>query len=363
MKGRLITLVRVVLSLGIAAFLALSPRWLAANSAVDHYRAFYEKPAPDWYGVVELWHIVGFRTYQGSVTDFLQARANKYCDSHPGVHIKVTGMSLARYEELLARGLLPDGYSFPAGLLYREQLQPIAPETPVYAANLQNAVAEGETYAVPYLLSAYVVMTNAQLAPEAGPGTAGAPDAASLAAALHADEGESQLSMPPVLAAEAGFAGAPAAYERFSAGKLAYAVADLRALGDIERRTKEQLLVSAAPYAGFCDLVQYLGAARGTDARRAAILSDFFAFLLSQEEQALLPSLGALPVIRDVPDAQYAARILTACFESRDALRVPDALAYQQQRDALESDALRALANEPGGADSFYERLSVVMGG
>lgn len=57
----------------------------------------------------------------------------------------------------------PDAYSFPCGLLYREQLRPL-PEAPEGIAALRDglhaAEADGAVYAVPYLMSGYFLLMD-----------------------------------------------------------------------------------------------------------------------------------------------------------------------------------------------------------
>ena len=169
------------------------------------------------------------------------------------------------------------------------------------------------------------------------------------------------LEAPAVYAALLGLSGSLAEAGAFRAGKAACQVADARALGDLQRAQEGNLLFAALPMTQYTDQVQYLGAAAGTDDTRAAIIAALCDFLLQDEEQAQLPALGALPVTN--AEAAYAERLLADWNAACTTIAVPDPFLYQRHRDALEADALRALAGEAGAADAFSERLSVVLGG
>ncbi len=351
---------RALLALAIAAFLLFSPRFLLEGLSQDYTHGIFELEEPEWEGIIELWHIVDFKAYQGSVTRYLAARTEAFCKAHPGVFIEVTGMTVEAFAERYARGDRPDAYSFPGGLLYREQLRPLPAEIDGLAAlrpGLRAAEAEGTVYAAPYLMSGYFLLVNTQNALFSSARPPASPEEVDLQAAM--DGGD--LEAPAVYAALLGLSGSLAEAGAFRAGKAACQVADARALGDLQRAQEGNLLFAALPMTQYTDQVQYLGAAADTDDTRAAIIAALCDFLLQDEEQAQLPALGALPVTN--AEVAYAERLLADWNAACTTIAVPDPFLYQRHRDALEADALRALAGEAGAADAFSERLSVVLGG
>lgn len=356
---RLLRAVRPALLLLVAAFLLFAPPYLLRGLSKDYVHSVFEPEPVTWQGVLKLWHIVEFRTYQGSVTNHLRARTEAFCKAHPGVFIEVTGMTAAEFAQRYARGERPDAYSFPCGLLYREQLQAL-PEAPGALGTLRQglsaAEADGAVFAVPYLMSGYFLLVNTQRGFLAGARPPAALEEVDLQAAMDAGE----LSAPPVQAALLGLTGTGAEITAFRAGKLAYAIADARTLGDLQRAADGNLLLSALPVTGYTEQVQYLAAASGTDAKRCAIVGELAAFLLSADEQARLAALGAIPVIGQ-SDVAYAERLLTDWQTACEEIAVPDAFLYQRHREALEADAARALTGEAGAADAFSERLAVVL--
>ncbi len=364
MKGKCAFVLRAALAAALLLFLVLSPAPLARGVGLDRYRAFFEKPATEWYGRITIWHIVEFKPYQGSGTKFLRDRAEAFCTSRPGVHFEVIGMTAEKALERLARGETPDGYSFPSGFLYPERLQPMTADgAPKLRAGVPAAAWEGTLYALPYLQSCHVLLVNTQLLYEAGLEMPKSFDASLLRAALALRAKTPQLAMPETLAAERGLSGALAEYADFTAGKAMLAVSDLRAYGALQRAEEQNLLVEALPVPGFFPLVQYLGAARDTDEKRAALIAAFAQTLLTQDEQRRLPALGALPVAAETGELAYSEPALAACLAALPETRAPEPFLYERHRAALAEDARAALSGEAAAKAAFFERLSVVLGG
>lgn len=354
-------ILRAIATLMIVVFLLLSPGYIKDHLSSDPFRAFFDIPEAKWHGKIELWHIVSFRTYQGSVTKLLRERATVWNKSHPGIHIEVVGMTEKKFQERIARGEFPDAYSFASGVCYLEQLQVLAMDTPKPTGSIPCATNNGDLYAVPYLYSGYFLLANTELLATSGMELGASIDPAMLQAALDQEKKTPQLFMPPVLAARADLSGALATLDDFSRGKTLFAVGDARYLGDLVRSEKNTVLFEAVPYPGYTDQVQYLGVAAGADQNRLAALSDFFSVLLTEEEQVRVPTVGAFPIREDAANIVFSEPLLTAFYQSHDSMTAPDPFLYQRHRQALEADALRALADETDGKNSFWERMDVVM--
>jgi len=354
--------VRWIAIIGLALFLALSPAWILDGLDNDEYRAFWEKPEPAWRGRVEIWHIASFRTYQGSVTNYLQSRADAYCRTHAGVNIDVLGLTEKQYNDRIARGAYPDAYSFAGGLCYAEQFSPLPIEAPAFCGTLSAASYGDEILAVPYLMSGYFLAANPQMLSKYALALPEEPDAAFLQSALDLAAGSPQLAMPVLAAARLGLSGTFASEADFLAGKAALCVMDARSLGVLLREPSGNLLVDAVPFGPFTDEVFYLGAARGASEEQAAVVADFALFLLSDEEQLGLSALGALPVTAP-GRIVYAEAKLDALYEVYAEPAAPDAFLFNRHRDALLSEAAAALAGDAFAAESFQTRLRLVLGG
>jgi len=353
---------RTLAVIALALFLALTPIWIYNGLQVERYFALWHKQDPAWRGRFEMWHVASFRTYQGSVTDYLQSRADAYCRRHAGVNIDVVGMTEQQYQDRIARGAFPDAYSFVGGLCYAEQLAALSVESPAFRGTLRAATYGDETLAVPYLMSGYFLASNPQLTARYLSAPPEEPDAAYLQGALDCGAKTSQLAMPVLLAARLGLTGTLATEAEFLSGKAAVCVLDARALGGIMREPSGGVLVEAEPFGPFTDQVFYLGASRYASPEQVAALADFARFLLSDDEQRNLATLGALPVT-EVTDVVYAESRLEALLEAYLEPVVPDPFLYQRHKDALLSEAASALAGDLSARESFTKRLLLVLDG
>lgn len=353
---------RILAALVLALFLALTPIWILDGLNVERYYALWQKPAPTWRGRIEIWHIASFRTYQGSVTNYLQARADAYCRRHAGVHIDVVGMTEKQYADRLARGAFPDAYSFALGLCYAEQLAALPLEAPAFRGTLRAAAYEDELLAVPYLMSGYFLAANPQLTARYLAPAPEMPDAAYLQSALDCNAKSAQLAMPPLLAARLGLVGTLASEAEFLSGKAALCALDARVLGGAVRDPSGGVLIEAKPFGPFTDQVFYLGASRYASEEQVAALADFALFLLSDDEQRGLATLGALPVTQ-VSDVVYAEARLEALNAAYLEPLVPDPFLYQRHKDALLGEAAAALAGDASARESFEKRLLLTLNG
>lgn len=347
----------------IALYLLFSPRWILSGLSADPRGALFQNEPPDWYGLVELWHIASFRPYRGSVTTFLEERAVAYGKTHPGVRIKVIGITEKQFAERIARGETPDAYSFASGLIYREALSELPLEVPKLVPPAVPARAEGELYAVPYLLSGYALAVNTQLLYSRALTMPEAADSAFLQAALDYEAKSPQLYAPEILAARLKLSGALAAREDFLAGGVLAALCDVYTVGMINRSDRLNLLIEAVPAPEYTDLVQYIGPARGADEKRREVVADFAAYLLSEDVQKKLPAIGCLPALYGAPDVVYDEPLLSALFENYQTAAAPDPFAYERHKGTLLADAQRALFGEANAQSAFDERLNVVLSG
>ena len=264
---------------------------------------------PEYVGTITLYHIVTCKTYQGSVTSFLQERAEAFNKRHFGVRIVVEGMGEKDFWERLAYGRRADMYSFFSGALYEELLQEVdfAPEVE-FRQGLHTT-----PYAAPWCFSGYVRANTA---------------------------GEND----PVAALANGADGT---------------VMDLRAWGDVQREGEVHAEASwAGPYT---DQVCYLGVERNTDGQKTKWCLSFYGFLLSESTQRMLPSLGAFSVRTDAP-YPYGNALLLNLDRAYKQVTVPDPFAYYTHKTKLREEALSALAGNEMAKNSFFQRLAIVIG-
>lgn len=301
-------LIRAGCALLILLFLLYAGPRVGEGTGESFYVKNRQLSEPEYVGTITLYHIVTARTYQGSVTAFLQERAESFSGRHFGVRIAVEGMGEADFQERLSYGRRADMYSFFSGALYEEQLQAVdfQPE-----AELREGLSV-TPYAAPWCFSGYV----------------------------KADVGETS----PIAALANGAEGT---------------VLDLRAWGDIQRNGEVN---GDASFAGlFTDQVCYLGVARDTDPEKARWCRLFYEYLVSESTQKMLSALGAFSVRTDVP-CPYGNALLLDMDRAYAQVVVPDPFAYHTHREKLLAEATAALRGDEAAKNSFFQRLAIVIG-
>ena len=303
-------LLRAGCALLILLFLLYAGPRVGAGTGESFYVQNRQLPEVEYVGTITLYHIVTRRTYQGSVTAFLQERAEAFNARHFGVRVVVEGMGEADFWERLSYGRRADMYSFFSGALYEELLQ---------AAAFQPAAALREglsvtAYAAPWCFSGYV----------------------------RAEGGTNE----PVAALANG---------------AEETVLDLRAWGDIQRDGEMGREGDAAPAGPFTDQVCYLGVERNTDPDKARWCLLFYDFLLAEPTQKMLSSLGAFSVRKDVP-CPYGNALLLDLDRAYRKVHAPDPFLYYAHKTKLQEEAALALAGDEAAKNSFFHRLAIVIG-
>ena len=133
---------------------------------------------------------------------------------------------------------------------------------------------------------------------------------------------------------------------------------DLRTWGDIQREGETG--ANAAVAGPFTDQVCYLGVDRNTDEEKARACLAFYAFLLSEPTQRLLPSLGAFSVRTDAP-CPYGNSLLLDMDRAYKKVIVPDPFAYHTHRTKLREEAAAAFAGDEGAKNNFFQRRAIVI--
>ena len=299
-------LIRAGCALLILLFLLYAGPRVGEGTGESFYVKNRQLAKPEYAGTITLYHVVTRRTYQGSVTAFLQERAEAFNQRHFGVRVTVEGMGEDDFWERLSYGRRADMYSFFSGALYEELLQAadFSPETELRPGLFVTP------YAAPWCFSGYVRAEGAANEP--------------VAALANGTDG-------PVM--------------------------DLRAWGDIQRGGE----MGAAAWAGpFTDQVCYLGVGRNTEEQKAKWCLLFYDFLLSESSQKMLPSLGAFSVRTDVP-CPYGNALLLSLDRAYRKVTAPDPFLYHAHKAKLREEAVLALAGDEAAKNSFFQRLAIVI--
>lgn len=376
MKGFTLVL-RAAVAAILVAFLVFAPPYLERALGRNYYREWLSGKKEAWSGVITVWHVVGFKTCQGSITSYLENVASQYERAHAGVYIEVLGLTAEAVQERLSRGERPDAWSFPMGELEAEQFAPLSLMLPAFAGNILPLSSEGTAYAVPYLYSGYFLLGNTVLVQELGlswpesgaaaPVKAGEPSALADTLQTAMDSRSTTrygaLCAPPIIAARMGLTGKMAQEGDFKAGQVPFMIGDGRTFGDLSRKMASGgFTFDALPLGGFTEQVQYIGIDVGAQGGFAEHTAGLITLLLGEQSQAKATALGALPAVAHTEDLHYADGQLQIFYDAYRAPVCPLPALWQQHYDALLREAQTALTGDSAGKHAFYARMEQAMG-
>lgn len=303
-------------------FLLFTPKLLIFGAQQSYVDARFVRDTSGYRGTITLYHIVRHKPYIGSLSTWLQKRADEYEKKHRGSHILVEGMDEASFYERLEHGRRADAYSFFSGSLYRDLLQPIEPQQIAY----KDGLFETE-YCMPYCYSGYVMLDK-------DPNR----------------EGTTEYYVSNVLAAHLDGG------EGTSEEKADTLYLDLRRAGDLIRYKDGFASGSISPIDSFTDAVCWIGVDRDTEPEKAAVLQSFFQWILTEEVQQKLNPYGLLSVRSDVRDEAPEA-VLKPVFKTLASVQTVDPFLWYAEYDTLKEDAALARTGDANAKDRFQKRL------
>lgn len=249
----------------------------------SHDRLEWLRPRQESFtGSIGVWHVVGFKPYSGSMSNWLEKYARKVEKRHFGVYVELEAMSAEDAASRIEAGEFPDLISFPAGFLNGgelKRLEDFCSETSNDAANSANGTA--------------------------------VPLAASCELMLYYPDSERIGEFGPDEALACGYS-----FEQFKAKKAPCCITDARGAGDMQR------LLSAGKAEYFCvkpyktetALVQFIGASAGIDEAKLDIAHELIGLLISEKAQEELAALGMLPAASDKA-VQYEQSFLAEAYK------------------------------------------------
>ena len=355
----------------VVAYLVFMPGYILQQPRDWTLKKQQENQEP-FSGIITLWHIVDFKPYTGSLGTWLSDRAAAFEKKHFGVFINVTAMTVEECAARMERGERADIYSFPMGWGYMERFMAL-PELDVTMrpALAHSGSQDGTAYGIPYAMSGYFLLINSRLEQEKGVSLPDDGWQASLQAAAEQltftygkrTTQQYGLSGDPILAALLGYTGEVAPYSSFSGETAAMALADARAVGDLERQQSvgKGFTFRALPLKNYTDLVQYLGIARDTAAEKIPYIQDYFQIVLGEDNQEKLLDLGLLPAIELTVELGRLSGMVETMADALQTPKVPNAFLYQRYQDVLTSLAQRALAGDAQAREELTERMKELV--
>ena len=314
---------KTILSILMILFLVFTPKALAAAAQTRFVDARFVRKEQAYRGTITMYHIVRQRPYSGSLSNWLQKRADEYEKKHRGSVIAVEGMDEATFYERLAHGRRADAYSFFSGSVYRDLLS----DLPEMSVPLREGLKQTDR-AIPYCYSGYARLLRNQT--EANTKQYCASDV--LAAYLDAGENNA---------------------EEKNADELCL---DLRRAGDLIRYVDGFETAEIKPIDNFTDAVCWIGIDRDTSTEKHAVIESFIEWLLREESQQKLNALGLLSVRADVRD-NAPESMLKEVFKTYETLVTVDPFRWYAEFDALSADARLARSGDAEAKARFAKRL------
>jgi hypothetical protein len=318
---RPITLIFAFLVMAIFIF---GPGILQSEQAQNRFYEWLEGEKPQWTGILDLWHIVEWKTGGSSGVAYLKERATAFERNMPGVFIEVHGMTAQEAQQRLESGETPDLISYPTGFSPPMEMTALSMPEGVREDLAESASADGAAAAIPYMYGGYMLLANRMLFLQQGMDLPldGVWDAALLSETITALADVSQDNEQTIygLAIEKETWTLPQnAMLLFADGRIVNDKAVLLTEGGVdaflsgnaallvsgpggyktvrESAAEEGIAYQVYPLSDYTDMVQYVGVCAADSTGKAAVGGQFCDFLLSEASQKKLAELGVFSAL------------------------------------------------------------------
>lgn len=229
--GRVRAAFNAAMAAAVAAFMVI----MSIQAYKELFVREIETPVKQRTGIINVWHVVKYKPYSGSVSTIMADAARKLEKKEYGVFYSVEGMTEEEYTRRIERGEKPDVVSFPAGLIDADGLSELdaGNYAEISGELLRAGSSEGRLYAMPYAQSPCVLIENNELSKKIGVSLdEGSVDTATILAAVNGADGsaikQSILSGRAERWALIGAQGECRDTAAFKEGKAALCIDDVR---------------------------------------------------------------------------------------------------------------------------------------
>ena len=357
--GRMRTAFNAAMAAIVAAFMVIM--------SIQAYKELFvretEPPVKQRTGIINVWHVVKYKPYYGSVSTIMADAARKLEKKEYGVFYSVEGMMEEEYARRIERGEKPDVISFPAGLIDADGLSELdaGNYAEISGELLRAGSSEGKLYAIPYAQSPCVLIENNELSKKIGINLdEGSVDAAAIFAAVNGADGsmikQSILSGRAERWALIGAEGECLDTAAFKEGKAVLCIDDVR--------TARELSMLSERGKGFNYTVHGIAGQYG-NAQLIAIPYTEDEWVKEHAEkliQLLLTPKYSLKIAQTglYPSAPFEDKAESASPVDAQALLngVPCANAFllNRYKDAIAEEAARALSGDSGANEAIVKR-------
>lgn len=353
-----------------AAFNAAMAAIVAAFMVIMSIQAYKElfvretePPVKQRTGIINVWHVVKYKPYSGSVSTIMADAARKLEKKEYGVFYSVEGMMEEEYARRIERGEKPDVISFPAGLIDADGLSELdaGNYAEISGELLRAGSSEGKLYAIPYAQSPCVLIENNELSKKIGINLdEGSVDAAAIFAAVNGADGsmikQSILSGMAERWALIGAEGECLDTAAFKEGKAVLCIDDVR--------TARELSMLSERGKGFNYTVHGIMGQHG-NAQLIAIPYTEDEWVKEHAEkliQLLLTPKYGLKIAQTglYPSAPYEDKAESASpVDAQELLNgtpCVNAFLLNRYKDAIAEEAARALSGDSGANEAIVKR-------
>ena len=350
-------IVSLIVTSIMAVFMVLSPKYLMLSRSLLTLQRD-EENTEQYQGIIEVWHIVGFKPYRGSLGSWVSNTAKQLEKRHSGVYLEVDSITMEEYEARIARGEQPDVFSFPLGSVYAEQLGELNTNFPALRGNLAvTGQYDGRLYGIPYAASGYLIVHNQRLMQERGA------DAESISTLLK--KGEANSAGDPVQACIWGTIGEVRPEEEFLQEKAVSAFLDARAAGDLFQKVKngKGFPFETACCSNYSDQVQLVGVNVNIETAKLPYIYELIDLCLSRENQQKLMDIGIMPAIAEITREKSDDEAIDQLFDELEDIAAPNTFLYKTYREQLQISAIEAmLGSESAKKDLDLRLIELVRG-
>lgn len=340
-----------------ALFMVHSPKYLMSSRKLLTLQRD-EENTEQYQGIIEVWHIVGFKPYRDSLGSWVSNTAKQLEKRHSGVYLEVDSITMEEYEARIARGEQPDVFSFPLGSVYAEQLGELNTNFPALRGNLAaTGQYDGRLYGIPYAASGYLIVHNQRLMQERGA------DAESISKFLK--KGEANSAGDPVQACIWGIIGEVRSEEEFLQEKAVSAFLDARAAGDLFKKVQngKGFPFETACCSNYSDQVQLVGVNVNIETAKLPYIYELIDLCLSRENQQKLMDIGIMPAIAEITREKSDDEAIDQLFDELEDIAAPNTFLYKTYREQLQISAIEAmLGSESAKKDLDLRLIELVRG-
>ena len=350
-------IVSLIVTSIMAVFMVLSPKYLMSSRTLLTLQRD-EENTEQYQGIIEVWHIVGFKPYRGSLGSWVSNTAKQLEKRHSGVYLEVDSITMEEYEARIARGEQPDVFSFPLGSVFAEQLGELNTIFPALRGNLAaTGQYDGRLYGIPYAASGYLIVHNQRLMQERGA------DAESVSTLLK--KGEANSAGDPVQACIWGIIGEVRPEEEFFQEKAVSAFMDARAAGDLFQKVQngKGFPLETACCSNYSDQVQLVGVNVNIETAKLPYIYELIDLCLSRENQQKLMDIGIMPAIAEITREKVDDEAIDQLFDELEDIAAPNTFLYKTYREQLQISAIEAmLGSESAKKDLDLRLIELVRG-